>query len=483
MVAWRPDGGRLRTFPLTLLLSGCSLLTVKPTPCTANLECREAFGLGTVCGGEGLCEVTEIPPRCATTDPPGLQLPVDPSQTLVVGTMFDHTLDTHVGRYRSAELAQSQANANGGLDGRLFAMVHCTIEEGFPADGLPKAEATVEVATWLADALGVPAIVGPAASGDTEIVYATVAGLGTLVISPSATSPSLTPLDGLSSTDASPGLLWRTAPPDSVQGVAIAWDMTVFRDPVDRSFDVAVVYQTGPYGEGLEQTFTDAMNARGGTTTGFPFDSALGPGDAIADVNGGNFEEVLFISSEAGDVVSFLLAVDQLALDLPIFLTDGARNADVLADARAAGAQDLFPLIRGTAPASPAGAVYDSFAASYASEHGGADVSLLSYTAQAFDASWLVMYGHAWATYREGGVSGLGIARGLRQVSSGPDLQLRPTSWNEARARFQAGESVDVIGASGALDYDPTTGETVAPIEVWRILGDDDFETVTVYEP
>ena len=451
-----------------LLWAGCSLGTIRPVDCTENAECREVFGYGSVCTESGFCEVTDFPDRCPLTEPAGLALPIDPGQYHVLGTIFDHTLDTHIGRYRSAELAIRQANANGGLDGRQFAILHCTNEEGTGYDDLTKALASVEVGRWLADEVGAPVIIGPAASSDVEAVYNGVsAPLGTLLISPSATSPSLTPLDGLVSTDEEPGLLWRTAPPDDTQGLAIAADMQ------SRSVDrVAVIYQTGAYGEGLERAFSEAFQGR---SDPYPFESALGPADTVITVADGDYDEILFVSSEASDVVAFLLAANSVPLAIPIFLTDAARNTDVLTGAAQASA--LFPLIRGTAPAPSEGPVYNSFAASYAAENGGEDVTVLSYTAQSFDAAWLALYGMAWATYNDSEVSGLTIARGLRRVSEGPGIDIRPSSWNEVKARFAAGGSIDVNGASGPLDYDPVSGETTAAIEIWVIDGEG-FSTV-----
>lgn len=472
------------------LLHGCSFGTVRPIDCTSNLECRDTFGLGSVCGEEGLCDTVEMHPRCDPGIPAELVFPIDPAQTLMIGTLFDHSLDTHIGRYRSAQLAVAQANANGGLDGTTFGILHCSITEDPAIDALTKTEASVELAIWLADSVGIPAIIGPAASSDTEAVYNAVAQpFGTLIVSPSATSPSLTPLDGSQSSDADPGLLWRTAPPDSLQGIAIARDMrTNFGDTEVRvlpSSDVAVIYQNGPYGEGLRDTFSAEMQTRYGLEpTLLPFDSATGSGEAIGTAASGNFDEVLFISSEATDVAGFLLGAKDIDSfeDLPIFLTDAARNTDVFADA--ADASNLFDQIRGTAPANPAGSVFNTFKASYGQANGGSDVSVLSYTAQTFDAAWLVIYGHAWAKYREGGViNGTNIARGLRRVSNGPPIDIIGTKWNEVKDHFKNGESIDVYGASGALDYDPVTEETTAVIDVWVLDSADAFSTVDTFDP
>lgn len=463
-----------------LLLAGCSLAKYENVDCEDNAECQEAFGYGSVCGEEGFCGVAERHPRCQASLPDSLTLPVDPDTTLLVGSVFDHASDADVSRYRSAQLSFDQANSNGGLNGAEFAVLHCSNEsdeDNNRFDGLDKVDASVEVAIWLSEVMGVPAIVGPAASSHTEAVFNAVADTyGTLVMSPSATSPSLTPLDGLTSTNADPGLLWRTAPPDSLQGAVIAADMSTEFDPsgannfrTSPSTDVAVIFQTGAYGDGLEAVFTDELIAAGGQSTGFPFGDESTRAEAIANVASGSFDEVLFISSESSDVVAFLLGAGALRGydDMPIFLTDGGRNGDVLSEA--ASARALFPQVRGTGPANPSGPVYDAFAVSYAAEYSGEDASIHSFTAQSYDAGWLLAYGHVWALAQEDGVSGLSIARGLRRLSQGVELDIRPTNWNQVKASFEAGTTVDINGTSGPLDFDPSSGETTASIELWTI--------------
>lgn len=473
-----------------LSLLACSLQSYDRTECTTNLECRDGFGLGTVCGDEGYCEVADLHPRCTTVYPSDLSLPIDSDTTFVVGSVFDHTLETHVGRYQSAQLAAIQANANDGLEGHDFAMIHCNNAEDAAFDDLDKTTASVEAAVWLSETIGVPAVVGPAASSRTEAVYNAVADdFGTLVISPSATSPSLTPLDGTDSTNAAPGLLWRTAPPDDLQAVAIARDMREQFDPtgVDTfrtaaSESVGVIYQTGAYGEGLNVAFTEAFTGLGGTAESFPFSEETSRSDAIAQAANGGFDELLFVSSDSADVVSFLQGVVTLDTldDTPLFLSDSARNADVLEEAGAA----VLERVRGTAPATPAGAVNDSFQVSYASEYGGADVSVLSFTAQSFDAMWLTIYGHAWAlAQEEGGVTGLNIARGLKRVSNGDSVDMRPNNWNLVKASFASGDSIDVVGASGSLDF-ASNGETNATIDVWVVNETSDgFDVVDSINP
>ena len=92
------------------------------------------------------------------------------------------------------------------------------------------------------------------------------------------------------------------------------------------------------------------------------------------------------------------------------------------------------------------------------------------FTAHAYDAAWLALYGTAWAHFQEPSMSGTGVARGLRRLSEGPAVRVEPAEWNRVKGEFEAGESVNIDGASGALDFDPATEETTAPVDVWRIV-------------
>ena len=95
-----------------------------------------------------------------------------------------------------------------------------------------------------------------------------------------------------------------------------------------------------------------------------------------------------------------------------------------------------------------------------------------------------MVYGTAWSTYQNGDITGMGIAQGLRKVSSGQEVLVRPTSWSTVRASFDAGQSVDVVGASGTLDYDPITEETATPIDVWTVNAPGtDFKIECTFDP
>lgn len=436
--------------------------------CTDNASCRAQLGFGYVCGEGGTCSKAEPYARCTTTFPDNLFSSEVAGETIVLGNLMDRSVETQGARERSAQLAVTQANAAGGVEGRTFAQVFCTVEENAEYDDLTRNEAAVASAEWLVDTLGVPAIVGPSSSGDVSAVFAAIRDTQTLVVSPSATSPALTGEDNTSPSNDVPGLLWRTAPPDSIQGKVIAEDM-VAREVTT----VEVVYQVGAYGEELSRVFQEEFAKLGGVADRSPsvYTDATEIGALTATLADSSAQEVLFISSTAADIAAFIngaSAGGALAKyqQKGIFLTDAAANADVLTGAQ----PTLFPNVRGTRPAKASGPVNAAFNGAYASTFDGVDVSQYSFTAHAFDAAWLVLYGSAWSHLQEGGVvSGLGIARGLRRLSGGEQVEVGGSKYKTAIQAFRNGTSVNVIGASGELDYDPATEETTAPIEVWRI--------------
>jgi branched-chain amino acid transport system substrate-binding protein len=449
---------------IALLVWGCSLGRLDRADCTRNEECRAAFGAFSLCGGDGFCETAAPLPRCDRSFPEDLlATPTHYPDAVLLSTVFDLSLETHRARERSVELAAMQANEVGGLDGRPVGVLFCTIEEDAARDASTRTEAAVSVARHLAIEVGVDAIIGPASSTDTIRAFEAIKETDTVMVSPSATSPALTGIDTVAPSDEQPGLLWRTAPPDSTQGEVIARDVT------ERGItDLAVVHQTGAYGVELASVLASAYD---GDTMLFPFSDEASLVPAVSRAGETVAQEVLFISSQSADVVQFLeLAADSTDYDdKTLFLTDAAANADVLSGA--AGASALFPRVRGTRPSVPDGFVYDLFIASYDLAFAD-DVTRFSFTAQSYDAAWLALYGMGWATFNEPDVNGTAIARGFRKVSDGTSFDVRASTLAPILQSFREGVGVNIQGASGALDYDPATEETSSAIDVWTISAD-----------
>lgn len=460
---------------LALVLAACSLGVTEWTACDAPVQCRDAFGLGYTCGDDGFCAAVPASPRCTETWPEDLLLrPERYPDVLLVGSLYDHTTD--VPELQATRLAVKQADESDGVDGRTVGLVQCSYEEDGTLDALSSDEAAVAMADHLV-ALGAYALVGPATSGATEAVYNGVAG-APLLVSPSATSPALTWLDAPDRPEGGAGRLWRTAPPDSLQGRVLA---DLVHDALGAGPQrVALVYQVGPYGEGLAEVFVDGWADADHVAERLPYENDTQRASAASSAADPSFDAIVFISSDLPDVTSFLnsIAADGDVADTPIFLADAARDAELLSSTADTEARELWPNIVGTAPAVPSGDRYDAFAAAYAGVYDGQSAGDSSYSAYAYDAAWLTLYGASWALANEAGLTGQHAAEGLRQLSSadGEIVELGPVSWNQAQAEFQAGRAIDVRGASGELDYDGETEETTGPIEVWAIRDVDEPE-------
>ncbi len=473
---------------LLLLGLGCGFGVTQWSPCESGRECRDAFGFGQTCGAEGFCVAVESAARCDSTWPEDLLVrPEEYNGALIVGSLFDHTTD--IPERQATRLAVKQADQSQGVDGRVVGLVQCSYEEDTVLDGLTSDEAAVELANYLSDDLGAFAIVGPATSGVTEAVYNGLPTDGPLLVSPSATSPALTYLDEPDRPEGGAGRLWRTAPPDSLQGKVLA-DLVDSRLGAGNQH-VALVYQNGPYGDGLAEVFVDNWAAASHVADRFPFENDTQRSTAASSAAASTYDAIVFISSDLPDVTAFLesIAVDADAADLPIFLADAARDAELLTQTEGTDAEDLWPNVTGTAPAVPSGNLYDSFNAAYSGEYEGQSADDSSYSSYAYDAAWLTLYGAAWALSNETSLNGQHAAEGLRHITDKDTdgIEIGPVSWNQVQAAFAAGDDIDALGASGNLDYDPETEETTGPIEVWGIGYDDDdrptFLVLTTVDP
>ncbi len=465
---------------LVLLSLSCTLSAYSYTPCTDNAECREAFGLGSVCGDQQLCTAMTSEPRCANTYPEDLlERPEEYPDVIVMGSLFNH--DPEQGdlvETQAARLAVKQANDSEGLDGRSFAIVECGYEEDSELDALTMEEATVQTLLWMVDSLGITAVIGPATSGMMEAAWYGIAERADapILISPSATSPALTTIDGDVKGPANPGLVWRTAPPDSLQGEALSIDITRSLGDADQS--VAILYQIGPYGEGLADEFISNYADTTHTVDRWLFENDTQRDNAVNEV--ANLatppQAILFISSDVSDVVKFMYAAGSRVesfLGIPIYLADAARDQELLTQTESESwAAELLPQVRGTAPAVPEGDVYESFAAAYTTTFQGQSADDSSYSAYSYDAAWLAIYGTAWSLAANGSITGLGIAGGLHQISDPdytPELEIKPLNWGTVRTKFAASTAINVVGASGHLDYDDADEETTAPIDIWQV--------------
>ncbi|MEV4821813.1 ABC transporter substrate-binding protein [Micromonospora sp. NPDC049274] len=184
---------------------------------------------------------TKTPPK-ARKPRPGSN---DDQQPLIVGGLLPKTGDLAIAyppMAAAAALAIRDINAAGGALGKPV-----TWKDG--DDGTSTAVAKATVAKHVAD--GVSIIIGAGASGISREVLPDVVRAGKILFSPCNTDASLTDIEDK-------GLYFRTAPPDSLQGRALA--DVVLRDGSQK---IVIVARKDSYGEGLQATVRDELEKAG----------------------------------------------------------------------------------------------------------------------------------------------------------------------------------------------------------------------------
>mgnify|MGYP000459930233 CR=1 FL=1 len=135
----------------------------------------------------------------------------------------------------------------------------------------------------------------------------------------------------------------------------------------------------------------------------------------------------------------------------------------------------------GTRPPLLEGALFNNFEALFALQADSMGYPSLSaekdvYAAYTYDATWIGIYGYAWAHFQESPMSYYGLARGLRKLTEpeGTEVDINSSSWSTIQAKFREGEAVNIQGTSGALDFNPLTEELESTVELWTLGGEYD---------
>jgi branched-chain amino acid transport system substrate-binding protein len=459
---------------------------VAPMPCTTNQACIDAHA-----GAPWICRKRDN--RCASllsTD--CTTLLAQPSDVANDDTVWFGILFPLIGEDRSGslpdlngvDLARRDFNTttNGlpalvpGRPPRPFAFVTCDDS----AD-------SVRAATHLTDDVGVPAIIGPSYSGDLITVATEVTiPKKVLVISSSATSPFITNLPNKN------GLVWRTCPSDVEQSVALSLVLSTYVEPSlratggpltgDAPLRLAVVHKGDAYGQGLSDGLFQQLlfNGKSAADNGTNFRS-FNYGDPRAADAEAQFQTtvqglvdfrphvVVLVSTVEGTTK----VLDPLETAWPpgvarphYMLSDGNQVPELIA--AATGNDDLRRRVIGTIPGST-GPLYQAYAAHYLATFSDGTTPT-SFSGNAYDAAFLLAYATVAVGARP--LTGPALSRGLtRLVPPGVAINAGSQSIGDAFEVLQTGQNADYAGTSGPLDFDITTGEALADIQVWCIAG------------
>jgi hypothetical protein len=237
--------------------------------------------------------------------------------------------------------------------------------------------------------------------------------------------------------------------------------------PATASLDVVWVTHDS-YTEGLSKAFIADSGRSDATAIQFDTGHAA---DAVAQMNAPAYA-VLIADFDAPALVAALAGAPGQSMT-QYLMTDSALTPTLWGT----GPFDFTFLsrIRGTAPALPAitdpsGPVYAAFDASYRAQWGESS-SQTAFVANAYDAAYAIAIGAAAAGSSP---TGHAIAARLASMSdhAGTTVHVGPGEYQAAVNALSEGGTIDLVGASGPIDWDANGDVVTAPTEVWQVVKD-----------
>ena len=306
---------------------------------------------------------------------------------------------------------------------------------------------------------GVSAIVGASASGITKLVIDQVTGAGTVLISPSATSPDFTAW-------ADNGLFWRTAPSDLLQGEVLG--NLIAADGVST---LGIMALNDPYGTGLQKATAKTFEAAGGKVVAT---AAFNDGDTTFTA------QISSLMAQKPDAI-VLISFDQGKTIIPALKAVGFNTSTLyLVDGNTSHYGTLFPAgtLTGAKGTIPGPVLADDFhkrlVDTYAANNNGAVLKEFTYAAESYDAVILL----ALASLAAQSTVGKDIAAKLQEVSGGSGNGKKATDFASAAKIINAGGVVDYDGYSGGVKFDSQGDPTEASIGIFQYDATNEFKRI-----
>ena len=355
-------------------------------------------------------------------------------------------------------LAAEQINKDGGLLGSEI-VIKLGDTKTNPQVGIDAAQKLVSIEK-------VFGIVGALSSGTTIPVSQSVASNAKVpVISPASTSPVITNLEDKD-------YLFRSIPSDAFQGIALAQvvDKLAYKNVYK---NIAIIYLNNDYGKGLDESFKNAYEKRGGQVSiSVPYE----PGNAsyrgeLSKAASKGADALLLIAYPENGITILRQAIEGRFFTKFLF-TDGLKAPELI---DAIGAQFLNGSF-GTAPQAmrdtDAAQLYN---AAYKNRFGEAPPKPF------IDASYDAAFVLALAAEKAGSLKGEDVKAQLRAVANAPGEIILPGQWAKAKELIAEGKDIQYMGASGSIDFDEK-GDVAGTFAHW-VIEDGEIKTVRVFEP
>jgi ABC-type branched-subunit amino acid transport system substrate-binding protein len=334
---------------------------------------------------------------------------------------------------KGGELAAQQINA-----AIKKAGVNHTVEL-VTEDGQSSDQGGVQAARKLI-ADGASCISGDYASTATVAVARSVAvPEEVMLISPASTADALTDLDD-------DGLFSRTAPPDSLQGIALADRMDKVIQGGVQGKTINIGARNDLYGTGFAESLEAELEERGATVAENVIYDTEQPSynSEAAQITSGNPDYYAIIDfPEPFDKVGPALIRTGDWDPKKTFITDGLSDSTLPDTVGSEATEGL----QGTAPGAFSGQAPDAFDRLY-TQAPGPERNLFDSTV--FDDVILCYLGAVAA----GSAEGTDIAGAITDVTGPPGTQYTFEQLPQAIEALQNGEDIDYEGASGPVDWD-----------------------------
>ncbi|MFF8187929.1 ABC transporter substrate-binding protein [Microbacterium sp. NPDC016588] len=311
-------------------------------------------------------------------------------------------------------------------------------------------DTTTDIATQSATELvsaGADVVIGAASSGVSFTFVDQLVNAGIVQISPANTSPDFT-------TYADDGYYWRTAPSDVLQGRVLGNLMTG-----DGAANVGIIYINDPYGTGLKDNATKAVEAAGGeVSVAVPYN----PGDTVFT---SQVDQLLAAKPDAIAVIAF----EETSSIIPQLVnTQGFPGSKVyFVDGNLSNSYEFQPGTlqgaKGTLPGNPADTEFQSRLLEV-------DPALtdFSYAPESYDA--VIVAALAAAQAKDD--SGTAIRDNLQSVTEGGE---KCTTFADCLTLINDGKDIDYDGVSGPITFDANGDPTEAYIGIYQYGADNKY--------
>jgi branched-chain amino acid transport system substrate-binding protein len=356
---------------------------------------------------------------------------------------------------KAGEMAVRDINAAGGVNGKQITVV-AKDDGGGSQNDLAKANVG-----QLINQSKVDMILGAASSATTKEVIGDIVSSGTVECSPSNTGADLTQYPDK-------GLYFRTAPPDELQGPALAKAITN-----DGHSKVAVIALNNDYGQGFVPFLQQGLSSAGAKiVTTVPIDPKGSSFDADVDkALRSNPDSIVIVAypDTGGAVLKSLAQKGKGPKVLPTYVTDGLQS------------NDLYKNVDPNNPASVAG--IKGTAASAAPEGGTPDfasqlkafapeVTSPIYSAQSYDCVTIA----ALAAEKAKSNAPYDIAKNFAAVTSKNGEKC--TSFKQCKDLLAQGKTINYVGAAGQLNLNKYGEPSKGDYELYEFQADGTYKTL-----